>query len=496
MSPVRLRTLEMKLMQEAPDVELLDEIERQWQIWAAPFDESSRFVGNTSDSMFIRNSSLVSPRPFRCLYWERKFRTMLGQPLASRLTMPINLFHGVVFEVKLRGKELSDENVDCIISIPSIHRVEVHHIDATDQTFWPRLGQLIVQAPNLMELCLLHSKLLTLSPLVDALGHRSERPLDMLEFVSIKMRSSVFVELVHLVSSSKLIRSLRMTNSINDLDASLLVPAIASLDTVLLPFNDLEDDVLATISTSMTTQRLCVSNNCFTNVSALARCANLVQLDLSHNELGNAGIATVASVCLPAMSRLTNLYVYNCAFSAVGAAALFAKAVSSSTLLVLNAGRNFLGVEADDVLVPFLNHNASVTHLHLNYIGLGHDISDSLAAAFSQNSHLKQISLGENRLKDTGAAKLFAALPFPLEALDFSGNLISNDGLKSIVAHISELRQQPKRQRSAHIIQELNLRDNVFDVEHLHRHAMALATSVSNIYSNEYRPKTYDDNLC
>ncbi|ETW06274.1 hypothetical protein H310_02569 [Aphanomyces invadans] len=526
MSPARLRELEILVLELAPDVAVLDEFERQWEVWteadaSVVFDgyESSRYFGH--DSNFIHSSSLVVPRSFRSLYWERVFRVMLATTEAP-LTIPLHLFQNVVYEVKLRGNELTKSNVERILTWTTLHRIELHHVheQASSQeistSFWTHLSTLVQRAASLREIGILHSTLSCARPLITALRGRDLAPITILEFVSVTLRQSAYADLVAFVSST-LATGLRLSNSIpDDMDArSLLVPALRNLDTVLIEHADFDDVVLPTASELVTsrTTRLSLGSNGISDVSFLARCVHLVELDVSHNDLQDGGISSFATTCLPHMPALIKLFVVDCNFSSTGATTLLnAIASGPMTLRVLNAGRNFLEAAIQEsVLAPFLIGCPSLECLHLNYIGLGSVISPAFCAALAQHPRLAQLSLGENRLRDEGAAAIFAAMPFPMQAVDLSGNLITRRGLDSIANHVtswlSSSCSPPTRRRrlmngsvasSQRLcwVEELNLRSNRFDAIDLHSTLASLQDALPIVYANEWRHNAvaaYDD---
>ncbi|KAF0687582.1 Aste57867_20701 [Aphanomyces stellatus] len=516
MQPARLRELELLLVASAPDVALIDEIERQWEIWTEEdvtvhFDtnESSRYFARESDSVYIRSTSLPHPRPFRSLYWEHAFRAMLSS-VVDAVDHPLSLFDNAVFKVKLRGKELTATNLTRVLAVQSVRRVEVHHIDPSDTAFWPRLTQLILHQPHLQELCILHSRLSTFAPISDALQGRHDCPIAMLEVVSVKLRPAAFLDLSRLVPSG-VVRGVRLSNTIVDHEdtASLISSMLASLDTVLLPHNELDDDALATIMAHPppSIRRLSLGHNCLTNVAALRHCTHLVDLDLSHNDLRDGGIHVLATACLPSLPRLTTLILSECAFSLVGAVELLAALTPSTTLHVLDIGHNYLGPDVAAVVAAFLAQNASVTALHLNYVNLGQEgVTDALCTALRQASRLTRLAVAENRLWDSGAAKLFAAMPFPMHAIDLSGNVISKSGLDAIAAyarqatHCEDDRSMKRRQgaasSSSSLVDELNLRNNIFAAADVREALVPLAAALPVVWSTEWRHKTYDDATC
>ncbi|RHY57593.1 hypothetical protein DYB34_001833 [Aphanomyces astaci] len=503
MKPARLRDLEILVMNAAPDTAVLDEFEQQWEAWTVAdasvvFDghESSRYFGN--EGVFIGSSSLVPPRPFRALYWERVFRVMLATTTTTTTTTPMHLFQNVVYEVKVRGNELTTDSVGLLLALTTLHRVEIHHL-IESSSFWTHASSLVQHSSTLRELCILHSKLSSLQPLLAALRARKHPILSMLEFVSITLRGSAFTDLVTLVDAH-VVRGMRLTNSIPEDAASIFVPAVTSLDTVLVQHHDLND---LDMPPFCRTTRLSLGSNALSSVSFLSRCVHLVELDVSHNDLGDASISTLATSCLPQMPKLTKLFVFNCHFSAAGAAALFTSIASpASSIQVLNAGRNYLGPAAQlAVLAPFLSSPSSVTSLHLNYIGLGSAISHTFCMALQSFSQLTQLSLGENRLRDQGAASIFASLPFPMQALDLSGNLITRQGLSDIANHItSSTCSSPRRRRtkSGEVerhkcwIEEVNLRSNQFDAADMRDTLAKLHMALPTVYANEWRHNTHD----
>lgn len=123
---------------------------------------------------------------------------------------------------------------------------------------------------------------------------------------------------------------------------------------------------------------------------------SLLELDLSHNLIGDRGARAIGK--LLNRSCLETLNMYNNQISGRGAQAL-AHALSKNTSLVsLNLRLNQLGDEGGQAIAHALLKNQTLVNLHLG----GNEMTEPTASAFSQvlvqNKMLRSLNLSCNKL--------------------------------------------------------------------------------------------------
>ncbi|OQR97163.1 hypothetical protein ACHHYP_12659 [Achlya hypogyna] len=514
MLPAKLRALELFLSSNDP---LLDAMQLAWRdrivldgaSLSHRLDAAEAFANASETTTFISTTTITSS--YREAYWEHQFRQRLAdhdvhQTNASNQEdhmIPLALFQGVVRQVKVRGSEMTQANVDRMLALRSIERIELHHIQLNDATS-DLLSLLVTGLPALREVCILHSKLPSIAPLLRALS----RPLGVLGFASVKLSAMALRDLVQAIDTKALqVRRLRLNNSVADLDGVSGLVRVGSCgpDSLVLQFNELEDDALQELHAPATLHRLSLSHNCLTDVAPLARCSQLRALDLSGNELGDAGAATLATAVLPQLFHLQELYVVACAFTDVGGGALLAAlATTNPALHTLNLSRNYGGPAFSVSLAAFVAAMGSLRRLHANSIGLGETPHAALLNALSDNASLQEVSFGENRLRSRGAAALFAALwtraaSAPFAAIDLRGNLITDDGLIAMAATTTGRKRKAVALLTEGVssrIEALNLQDNPFSTA-VHATALPqLRAQVGRVLWSGHRPAAsvaYDD---
>lgn len=417
-----------------------------------------------------------------------------------------HLFAGVVLTLKVHGRELRETNTPLILSLYRLRRLEVHHPEQ-QKTNWPSLLQLVTDLPSLRELGFFHGKLtdVQLEQIRGTLTTTGTK-ISTFELVSVKIRPKGFRELVALVTEFEGLEQLRLTNTITDMDTQTLLDAAfraSNLNSVALEHNDLEDDAfqgLSTIQHPIALRQLRLGNNALTAPTLAAICnasldGNLCleRLEITNNtEIRDSGIHALTPMLASAgsVAGLVHLDVRNCEFGLEGVMNLLLALRENRTLEHLNVSQNFFGTSFGDILADFLLSNESVTTLQADYVGLtDRGCTKRLCSAMRQNRALVSLSLGANRLRDSGASTLLRPLvergsvkPFTL--LDLSGNLLTVSGLEEMATILESSTVEPesrdrKRRRidietDAHrstttsqkttdkVIHELNLLENDF----------------------------------
>ncbi|KDO18034.1 hypothetical protein SPRG_16547 [Saprolegnia parasitica CBS 223.65] len=212
----------------------------------------------------------------------------------------------------------------------------------------------------------------------------------------------------------------------------------------------------------------------------------------------------MASDVLPHLTSLTELYLVNCAITDLGASVLLPAITTQAYIATLNLSRNYVGPAFGTELSAFIASNTVVHTLHLSSIGLGDAPPSPLVVALASNRTLRRLSLGENRLRNQGAVAVFRALLqraalLPFDAVDLRGNLLSDDGLQSLVAATSGRKRKASQltwSSDAHLIDELNLQDNVFQPETVREASQRFAPCIQHVFMSHVEPAStvaYDD---
>ncbi|CAI5725865.1 hypothetical protein KXD40_002026 [Peronospora effusa] len=425
-------------------------------------------------------------RNHRLEFWEHQFRTLL------KLRTPVNragltdvlvecqkLFVDVVEVLKVHGREVCEHNVELILALRQLRRLEVHHPEQQN-TCWKTMRRLIQEHAHLKELGFFHGKLsddqiaqirtMLVKP-IPALDKCLDTSRIMtLELVSVKIRLEGYRQLVGLVTEMPQLMQLRLSNSIADFDKKLLIDAAfcaAKLQRLFLEHNELEDDAfvgLTEIRKPLALRHLRLSDNevSCTTVGAICSASmdgvlNLERLELTNNvQIGDPGIHALtpmlASPGAGPAAVLTHLDIRCCNFGLDGVTNLLLALGHNKTVKHLNIAQNFFDVGFGDVLADFLFTNDAVTHLQANGVGLGlAGVSARLLTALESNTTLISLSMGANRLRNEGASALLRALvkraqmkPFML--VDLSGNLLTLSGL----AMIADILENPHDANATH----------------------------------------------
>ncbi|OQS07428.1 hypothetical protein THRCLA_00568 [Thraustotheca clavata] len=510
MSPRQLRGLELLIV----DKEILQLMDDQWRFCIEhdvkglhhKLDPNKHFFSSSDSTTFVRTTSIVAT--YRHAYWESQFRALLAQMDQSVNCYPLELFQDVVREVKIRGKEMTIGNVKKILALSSVERVEIHHFTPLEEN-WDLLTTIVKEHQTLKEVCILHSKLPTLQPLLDAFKERSFAPIRVLGFSSVKFLPKALKEFIDAFTNGRLhLKRLRMNNSIVDHSnlGLLLECGGRLLETLVLQFNELENEELMCLTPSSTIQHLSLCYNGITSAIPLFKWTNLVSLDLSGNTMEDMGIMELSTQVLPHLKLLQHLYLVSCGFTDQAAESLLEVLAKNQNIVTLNISRNYLSSAVSAYLAHFLAHNSSITELHINSIGLGDSGGQCnlLYTAIKSNLSLQQLSIGENRLRDAGAVPLFSALIHRsanagYKSVDLRGNLISDKGLMGFAAVVESVTRKRKLQdmmgNRPWLVNELNLQDNSFTCSK--SSYPLLKKHIQFIYSNEWTSAAstiaYDD---
>ncbi|XP_043859345.1 dynein regulatory complex subunit 5 [Dromiciops gliroides] len=134
----------------------------------------------------------------------------------------------------------------------------------------------------------------------------------------------------------------------------------------------------------------------------------LLELDLSHNNIGDRGVRAAAKLINHSQLKILNLA--NNKIRALGAQALAHALSYNTTLLSLNLRLNCIEDEGGQALAHALQNNSTLTNLHLG----GNELSEPTATLFSQvlsvNTTLTCINLSCNHIGLDGGKQLLEGM--------------------------------------------------------------------------------------
>ncbi|XP_058617988.1 uncharacterized protein LOC131531330 isoform X3 [Onychostoma macrolepis] len=184
--------------------------------------------------------------------------------------------------------------------------------------------------------------------------------------------------------------------------------------------------------------------------------SNLIELDLSGNELGNSGIQKICPLLKDLQCRLKTLKLSDCSITEEGYKALASALRSNpSHLIELDLTGNDPGQSGVKELSDLLEEGCcKLKTIRLNNCELTEKSYSALATVLSSKTILKEMNLNNSRLLDSGIKEISKGLKNPvceLKILRLSDCSITEEGYKALA---SALRSNP-----SHLI-ELDLTGN------------------------------------
>ncbi|KAL7888582.1 hypothetical protein AOLI_G00035560 [Acnodon oligacanthus] len=131
---------------------------------------------------------------------------------------------------------------------------------------------------------------------------------------------------------------------------------------------------------------------------------SLLELDLSHNLIGDRGARAIGK--LLNRSRLERLDIYDNQIRGSGAQALAHALSKNTSLLFLNLRLNRLGDEGGQAVAQALQKNGTLQNLNLGANELTEPTATAMSHALVQNSTLRSLNLSCNRLGVDGGKVL------------------------------------------------------------------------------------------
>ncbi|XP_058632592.1 NACHT, LRR and PYD domains-containing protein 12-like isoform X3 [Onychostoma macrolepis] len=183
--------------------------------------------------------------------------------------------------------------------------------------------------------------------------------------------------------------------------------------------------------------------------------SHLRELDLSLNNLGDAGLMLISDGLKDPRCKLEKLWLSDCGVTYVGCADLSSALRSNSLLRELDLSWNNLGDAGLKLISDGLKDpRCKLEKLTLSDCGVTDEGCAALSSALRSNSHLRELDLSENELGDAGLTLISDGLKDPrckLEKLTLSDCGVTDEGCAALS---SALRSNPSHLR------ELDLSDN------------------------------------
>ncbi|XP_026705990.1 ribonuclease inhibitor [Athene cunicularia] len=182
-------------------------------------------------------------------------------------------------------------------------------------------------------------------------------------------------------------------------------------------------------------------SNCEDLCSVISTNPSLTELKLNNNELGDAGAECLCKGLLMPSCSLQTLWLQNCNLTSASCETLCSVLSAQPSLTELHIGGNKLGTAGVKVLCQgMMNPNCKLQKLQLEYCELTADSVEALNPALQSKPTLKELQLSNNTLGDTAVKQLCRGLvdaSCNLELLHLENCGITSDSCREISAVLS-----------------------------------------------------------
>ena len=183
--------------------------------------------------------------------------------------------------------------------------------------------------------------------------------------------------------------------------------------------------------------------------------SNLLELDISNNRLGDAGVQVLLGLfnhTVGSMTKLQTLDISGNSITGFGATKIFDVIAKNNSIRKLVMDNNNITGRGLASVLTLLWENPVLQHLSLYNCELNYEGADTLGAGLARNFHIETLIVGKNPFKDEGAKLLLTAIKDNqiLKEMDLSGCKIREEGGKAIAYLIS----------SNHNLTKIDLKDN------------------------------------
>ncbi|XP_048051929.1 NACHT, LRR and PYD domains-containing protein 12-like isoform X2 [Megalobrama amblycephala] len=180
------------------------------------------------------------------------------------------------------------------------------------------------------------------------------------------------------------------------------------------------------------------SEGCAALTSVLRSNSHLKELGLSQNKIGGRGLTLLSDGLKDSHCKLENLWLYDCDITAESCAALASALRSNSHLREINLSENKIRDEGVMLLSDGLKDpHCKLENLMLWGCNITAEVCDALTSALRSNSHLRELDLSENKIGDEGLTLLSDGLKDPhckLENLWLSQCNITAEGCAALTS--------------------------------------------------------------